>query len=247
MRLTADQRGFTLVELLVSMTLGMLVLGGLFSLVTAAGHSTKRTSDRVDAAQRGRIAMESTIQPLRASVCLPGDVRPFVAASPTSVTWYANLDAEPYESGTAVPPGTKTAADPNGDGDPTYDPARRRLTYLPASGTTPSQLVEDVWTDPAGTGIPKSRILLTDLEPLAGRTGIFAYGAYSDGAGTKLDPFVPGDLKRIVRVEVSFIVKPTSPSNDARVTTTLRNSVFARVVNRNVSPLAPLPTYGCTT
>jgi len=241
-RLSAEQRGFTLIELMVSLLLGMIVLGALFSLVGASGRAMKRTSDRVDASQRGRAAMESTIQQLRASTCLPGStegsyVRPFLDATPTSVTWYANLDDDPQ-------------ADADGDGDPTYDPKQRRLTYVPATGSTPSKLVEDRWSSrppvATGTAPTSSRVLLTDLEPVSG-SGVFAYGAYASGTDTSPSGYVPGDLNRVVRVDVAFVVRPTSASREPATNTSLRSAAYARVINRTTSTAFPYPTYGCTT
>lgn len=242
MRLSAEERGFTLIELMVSLMLGMIVLGALFSLVTASSRATKRTSDRVDASQRGRSAMSTVIQELRASTCLPGTtegtyVRPFTVATPTTVTWYANLDNDPQ-------------TDRDGDGDPTYEPQQRRLTYVPEAGATPSRLVEERWSarPPIAAGTPPSmsRTLLTHLEPTSG-TGVFSYGAYANGTDRSPGPFVPGDLTRVVRVDVDFRVRPTSPSVAQETSAALSSSAYARVINRTTSTAFPYPTYGCTT
>lgn len=226
------------------MALGMVVLGALFSLVTATGRATARTSDRVDASQRGRTVMGSVIQQLRSSVCLPvtvpvpGYVQPYVVATPTTITWYSNIDSNP-------------AVDQDGDGDPTYDPQQRRLTYVPMAGATPSRLVEERWNArppiAAGTPASQTRTILTHLEPVSG-TGPFSYGAYTaDPADKEPSPFVPGVLERIVRVDVGFRVRPTSGNLESRRATTLRSSAYARVIDRTVDTANPFPTYGCTT
>ena len=55
-RLT-DEAGFTIVELLTAMVVGLLVLGAAFALVGRASALQARTQDRVDAHQRGRAAL----------------------------------------------------------------------------------------------------------------------------------------------------------------------------------------------
>ena len=55
--LTRQQSGFTLVELIVTMLVGMIVLTALFGLVDVALRASKRVDNRVESSQRGRLAL----------------------------------------------------------------------------------------------------------------------------------------------------------------------------------------------
>ena len=66
----ADEAGFTIVELLTAMVVGLAVLGAAFALVGRASALQSRTQDRVDAHQRGRAAMEAMVTELRSGTCV---------------------------------------------------------------------------------------------------------------------------------------------------------------------------------
>jgi prepilin-type N-terminal cleavage/methylation domain-containing protein len=63
--LRPSERGFTLVELLVAMTIGMVVLGGAVTVFIGAVRSGPRTSSQVTAVQQGRVATERITRELR--------------------------------------------------------------------------------------------------------------------------------------------------------------------------------------
>jgi prepilin-type N-terminal cleavage/methylation domain-containing protein len=238
--------GFTLVELLVTMLLGTIVLGGLLGLVTTSERASKRVSDRVEAAQRGRTAMERVTQELRATVCLPTPASgaetppPIVEADATHVKWYANLDAS-------------ATVDENGDGDTAYDPQQRQLRIV---GTAPSTvaLVEDRWTGAlpiaAGTAASSTRTLIDNLVPSTDAGVAVPYFTYSGLAadGVSYQALTPAEITaapgRIVRVDVAFRALPTRADTTTagrRPGADMRTSVYARQVNRNANP----PIYGC--
>ena len=90
-RLRRDQRGFTLVELLVSTTIGVGVLLGAFTLADAFQHAETRISDRSEAIARGRTAMEQLVQELRSQVCLGPGYPAITYGDDDHVTFYADL------------------------------------------------------------------------------------------------------------------------------------------------------------
>ena len=72
-RIRREERGFTLVELLVATSLGTVVLLAAGVLSTSMLNAQTRISDRSEAIARGRTAMEQIVQQLRSQVCLgPG-------------------------------------------------------------------------------------------------------------------------------------------------------------------------------
>lgn len=245
-RLRRDD-GFTLVELLVTMLLGTIVLGGLLGLVTTSERAGKRVSDRVDAAQRGRTGMEQISQALRAMVCLPAPASgaavptPIVEADATRVKWYANLDRS-------------ATADANGDGDPTYDPQQRQLRIV---GTPPAKVsvVEDRWTGalpvPGTTAASSSRVVIDGIVPSTDDGVTVPYFAYYGLAsdGVAYEALTPAQITaapgRVVRIDVSFRALPSSKTQATTVSqrpgADMRTSVYARQVNRSATP----PIYGC--
>ena len=69
-RARRDDGGFTLVELLVGTTIGLLVLFGGISVLDSTLRISRRTQARVDTAQRARTAMEIFTRDLRSQVLL---------------------------------------------------------------------------------------------------------------------------------------------------------------------------------
>jgi type II secretory pathway pseudopilin PulG len=62
-----DEHGFTLVEMLVAMVTGMVVILATLSILDISISQSSRISERVDADQRGRLAMEKILLELHSS------------------------------------------------------------------------------------------------------------------------------------------------------------------------------------
>lgn len=63
--LASDQRGFTIVELLVASLLGLVIVGASVTFMIGALHSQPRANSRAAAVQHARVAMESITRELR--------------------------------------------------------------------------------------------------------------------------------------------------------------------------------------
>lgn len=63
-----DRRGFTLVELLIAATTGLVVVGAAVTIFVSSIRSEPRTSSKVAAIQQGRTAMERITRELRQGV-----------------------------------------------------------------------------------------------------------------------------------------------------------------------------------
>ncbi len=94
----SDERGFTLIELLVAMSIGMIVLLGAFMLLDRSFSASGQVADREDALQQGRQSMELMTRQLRSQVCLGKNNTPLVSANDNSVTFYADLTADPQNT-----------------------------------------------------------------------------------------------------------------------------------------------------
>jgi prepilin-type N-terminal cleavage/methylation domain-containing protein len=197
----ADEGGFTLVELLVTMLIGSVVFGAAMGLTEVSGRSTSRTTDRVETAQRARLVMDRMVRPLRSMVCLDSSTYPIVSGDGTSVTFYVDFD-----------------------NNPVYKPQKRRLTYV-STGT--GKITEDQWDTTTTTGPPwtfpttasRSATLATDVGQI-GSTPVFRY---FNPAGAQLtaplstavtSPLATNSIARVSLVEVAFQMKPSNGNTD---------------------------------
>lgn len=234
-----QEGGFTLIELLVSVSLGMVVVLATFNLLDAATRASNDTRSRVDATQRGRVAMEQITQRLRSQVCLDQNTEAIAYADSGRMDFYAEL------------------------GDEAWSPEARRLEVRDADGDGDLELSEQVWTTltypPANTfaGAPTlKRLVLGDmgqaLEDEAGTEGravgdpvpVFRYYTFEgDNPARPIKllsvPLSPADKKRVVRIAVSFDSRPSrrsgvggTPSRN-RFDTTFENDVYVRTADPN--------------
>jgi type II secretory pathway pseudopilin PulG len=189
-----DEDGFTLVELLAAMVVGMIVLFAVFGLLDGAVRIHAKTTDQIETTGRGRLAIDLVSQSLGSRICL-GEVPSLVAASATSVEYYASL--APETAGVRL------------------EAQRRRLTF---SG---GAIREEMWTSsppvsppdvpPAVDTTPtRNRQLVNGIRQI-GTTPVFRYYAYAGNPQrpTQLltTPLSTGDLRRAVMIDVSFAAR----------------------------------------
>jgi prepilin-type N-terminal cleavage/methylation domain-containing protein len=215
-----DERGFTMIELLVGMSVGMIVLFGLYNLLDSVAPATTRVQDRVDAQARGRAAVEQMAQLLRTTVCVQNGIdandnatfwSPYNTATDSSVTFYTfTIDQ------THVADVTSGA----------FEPQRRTFTY--ANGTLSETVEQGTYAAGAYTptwGAMSSRTIATDIQPITGRP-IFTYKGYS-GTPATLNTIAPAndgtgtirvldtDLPKIARIDIAFRAVPVNGRNPA--------------------------------
>jgi Prokaryotic N-terminal methylation motif len=219
----SSERGVTLVELVVTIAIGMVVFLAVLALTEVAMRSSARVEARVAADQRARPVMQRLIDELH-STCLGPDAGPILADSDDNQLIFL------HGTGSGVGP----------------VPDKRIITL------TDSTLSESVYSATGGpapdwefSGLASStRQLLTGV----GRASVngaavplFQYFHYTDGelSPTPLDtPLSPDDAKLTVQVTVSFSVSPTStPVPDAQAAATLVDSALVRF-----SPASEDPT-----
>ncbi|HEX5145863.1 MAG TPA: type II secretion system protein [Conexibacter sp.] len=192
--LRRDERGFTLVELLVATTIGVGVLLAAGTLSVAFLHASTRVSDRSESVARGRTAMEQIVQELRSQVCLGPGYPAVTYASDNEVTFYADLS------------------------DTTFVPQQRDLTF--ANG----QLTETTYAgsvNSTGTGAPftfsrtasTTRVVLDRMQ-LVGSTPFFRFYSFDGNDPVRPSnllrtPLSASDLARIVQISISFGALPS--------------------------------------
>lgn len=217
-----DERGMTLVEMLVAMVIGNVIMLAAFSLTDASQTASTRIQDRVDAVQRGRTAMEQITQRLRSQTCLGTGLPAMIAADDNTVTFYAEL------------------------GDETFQPEIRRITFL-SNGS----IREEVWTSqtsatPLGFTFPgypaspvRTRIVTSGIvHTNSGGVDVpyFRYYAFvgTDPATPALlltTPLVQSDAARTVRIVVTYDSRPARTVQDRAVDTTFANDVYVRTAD----------------
>jgi prepilin-type N-terminal cleavage/methylation domain-containing protein len=221
--------GFTLPELIVAMALGMLVVLGAFTLMDTTLSQTRNVQERVDAAQRGRVTMDTVTRSLRSQVCASTATERrtgLVSGDASSITIYRDLS----------------------DGRDAAVRAPDRVTLSLVGGVLTEQTFR-----PTGTvGAPvypttptTQRQLATDIAP-AVENGqpqpLFRYFAYDDEPVARpLAPVAPtatDEAARVARIEVRFVARPTRSSTDKNALS-LHDDVFVRGTDPHDEDPAP--------
>ncbi|MEA2150079.1 MAG: hypothetical protein QOD69_1909 [Solirubrobacteraceae bacterium] len=218
-----DERGFTIVELLVALTAGLAVLFALLALLDTTTRLSATTTDRVETTARARLTMDLLTRQVRSQLCLGTDLPALTAATPTSMTFYGSL--APEASPLIV--------------------QRRTLTYDPVL----KRIVESVWT---GAGVrpnitfttpPQVGVIAQNVVP-DGATPIFQYyrfqvpaaGGTARPALIATTPLGTDDLARTVQVGFDFVALGRYPKTRVAVT----NQVYVRTSNPTNPDNSPL-------
>jgi prepilin-type N-terminal cleavage/methylation domain-containing protein len=223
-QLRSEESGFTLPELITAMAIGMVVLLAAFMLLDRAVAGSTKLSDRQEAVQRGRLAMELVSRQLRSQVCL-GEAQPILAGTDDSVTFYANLSSSPNSA------------------------EKRTLRYVASE----KRLYEDVYTG-SGTfpslSFPstptRSQELLRPVVPTQEKVGstmvarpIFRYYKYATGTTTGAlqqltTPLSGLDAPEVIMVNVAFATLPVrlvERTTDVLDATTFESNVYVRLAD----------------
>jgi prepilin-type N-terminal cleavage/methylation domain-containing protein len=165
-RRLSDEAGFTLVELLVAMIVGLIVMFAALAVMDGSYRIQDRTADTIDATDRGRIAMDRITQQLDGRVCVPATtVAPILPAAGSIVTATDN-QIEFYASITS-------------DTAPRLVAERRRMTYRPAT----NDILLETWR---ATAAPPVRPPANTTTPTS--TKVIASGVRPTTAGAPVPP-----------------------------------------------------------
>jgi Tfp pilus assembly protein PilW len=216
------EEGFSLVEILVALPISIVILMAIFTMMNVSIRQSGAVTDRVDAVQRGRTAMERITRVMRSQVCPMTTGAAFTSADSNAMTLYADM--------------TGGASNPQ----------RHTLTF----NSTASTLTEDIyagtgtWPDLAFPNAPtQSRRLLSNVTAVSG-VPVFRYFGYDASGAVSTTPLtVPvtqAQLPRIVYVEVNYVANPI------RTSTSPKNTTFTGGATvRTADPTKPTQNARC--
>jgi prepilin-type N-terminal cleavage/methylation domain-containing protein len=194
-----DERGFTVIELMITTALGTALALVVFTMVDVSMSNTASVAARVDANQRARPVMTRLMDELH-SACVAANSAPILAGS------HDNSISFHHQTGAAVSPvpekHTVTVASGN----------LSQAEYASTGGTPPN------WTfssTPASNQVLLTGVQQAELDP-GGLVPVFRYYAESGGSISTTPLPVPlssADAKRVIQVVVAFGVKPNSAAN----------------------------------
>lgn len=210
------EHGFTLVEMLVTMVTGMVVILATLSVLDISISQSSRITERTDADQRGRLAMEKILLELHSS-CIADPFTPVQPESTaTSLRFISQTGAN--ASFTTV---TKHEIELN--------TATGKLTdasYVssPVEGTTMTFPSTPTRTETVLTGVSSSK--------QEGKTvPVFSYYKYAGGNLSNTEeevPLIKTDAEATAEVTVSFTVAPSSERTTADRTVDFTNTAVLR-------------------
>ena len=204
-----DESGFSLTELLTAMVIGSVVLAALLTLMTTGFTKSAEVTDRADAAQSGRSALDRMVTLFDSSICL--DPISSVAAIPPLIGSSSNR--------TVTGSGDSYAAfyaDLDGVSD---QPDKYTLTFDAATKTLTEQRYDSSGALPNITIAPsptQTRVLANNVVQARSSSGVqlpvFRYFKY--GAAGSIDmtapplatPIAQTDANTAVRVLITFRV-----------------------------------------
>lgn len=220
----ASQRGFTLIELVVGMAIGMIVLLAAFNVIDRAFINNKAVTDREDAMQRGRITLEQMTRQIRSMTCA-GQYTPVTKGTDNEVDFYAYM-GDPTAGGSTLPKLHKLVYDSTAKTISETDYPVTSVTTSPPTVSTTASL--------------GPRVLLTNVVPVSG-TPVFSYYTYDPNATQGTGGFVAltagstglstVDQAKVVKVAISFLTRPTGINVSDPHSTTFQDDVFWRAVD----------------
>jgi hypothetical protein len=213
----SDERGMTVIEMMVAATAGLIVAFATLAIVDVSARNSARIAHRVDLNQQVRPVMQHLTDELHSACVSPG-AAPVLEGSTESSLGFL------HQTGAAVTPiPDKRVVTLSGD-------ALSEAVYPAAPGSEPG-----AWTFEDS---PSSLRTLLDDVALAkvGDPGVtvplFRYWAYETGATTLTELSVPltaEDAAKTVRVDVAFALAPEgNPAQDPNAAVSVADSVLLR-------------------
>ena len=209
-----SRRGFTLIELMVAMTIGFLVLAGAFEMHSAFSRQSIRQQEAADMQQALRVASQVIGRSVRtAGVGLNGGVLDLfdTAAAPNAWT----LGAVQFSNTNLFPNGYPVSAYDKipGDTEPNGDPDWLRVVSFDGTAMVPDPinqvptLVEIKSITYAANGTSPASLLVSDVRPFPVGAFFFAYNADYTNNSNALPPHKL--CARRVTTATSPILPPT--------------------------------------
>jgi Tfp pilus assembly protein PilW len=214
----SDERGTTMVELLVGMAMGMIVLVGLSMTIVVVLHGTSRVDARVEATDNARTVVTRITEQLH-SACISPQIAPIRSGSTGTelIFWHAAYGQSnvvqpiPVKTKIAYSKGTLSQTD-----------------YAKIGGTSPGWIFEG---EEGNKGTGSTRILLTNVAPAG--SSMFTYLRYQGGEAKTINASTlgVGEAAETVTVNVALTASPktTSPVTDKSSAATVSDSATLRL------------------
>jgi hypothetical protein len=222
------QDGFTVMETLMAITVGFVVLAATLGLLESSVRLDLGLMSKTDAMQRARLGMDKLTQELRSQVCLDYDNPAVVAGDANSITFYGDY------TDTGTRPVKRRVV---------FDPTKGTITsYAYAAPTAPLPLKPASFpTSPTRTQLVLEAVRNQFDKKTNTTVPFFTYYAnHKDIDGVyrpseKLTvPLKSDDVKRVARIEVAFLARPTSAKDDTHALN-LSDQIVVRHLDPNVS------------
>ncbi|MFN8112343.1 MAG: hypothetical protein U0R51_04000 [Solirubrobacterales bacterium] len=215
-----DERGLTFPELMVGLLIGLIVLGGIVTMVVQTAKTSGRVSERVAADQIARPMVQRIMDELH-SACISPGLAPILSGSTDKSISFV------YGTGSDVAPTpTKHTI--------TLDTTAKTLTdttYPKTGGTAPN------WT--FSTTPSSTYRILSNAGPIGGNSQpLFTYHAFSNGSISSTPLAVPlssTDAARTVEVRMNLAVTPrtSATSSEAGAPVNIQESALLRFTPAN--------------
>jgi type II secretory pathway pseudopilin PulG len=193
-RLRKDERGVSLIEVLVSLSIGMVVLFAVLGLMTTMVRSSAESRGRTQAVREGRTTIDRVGQELRLASC-PDWGNAILSGTDNSVSYYVTRPLANFRVDPVVERHTLT-----------FDPSAGtlRLTVQTPTNTT---TIPPVWNSaPARQSVIGSRVARV------GTTPFFQYLGYNAPTAPATSPIAAPvaaeNLSKVGQVLVTFTALP---------------------------------------
>jgi Tfp pilus assembly protein PilW len=188
--------GATLVETLVAIVMGVLVIGALCGILVISLHQSKRTTDRVDANQRGRIAMTKIVNELH-SACLAPNFAPIKPESTENELRFVNA----YSKEAVIP-----LSEVHEHRIIYSAETLRDYQYTATGGAWPSYTFTGAVAAPSGGTLLASHVTKTESNP------IFSYYKYATTASNGSATESSSTLTSLGTAALTTLTAPTAAS-----------------------------------
>jgi hypothetical protein len=222
-RLREDERGTTLVELIVGMFAGLVVMGALITLIMLTLNTTSRVSARVHATQEARLTLNKVVDQLH-SACIAPKIPPIRGNSSASELRFV------HATGSAVSP----------------TPTETRITFAEGKLTQRDYAwakgVAPLWEFQT---TPYRTVVLNDGIGQIGSKPVFTYYRATGGTPSEITAPLDGvEPNETIQVTVAFSATPTiGISDEAATPARIQGSATLRLTAILYSTTAP--SYPC--
>jgi len=207
-----SETGFTLIELMVALVIGMVVSTATLAIVITSVHLSANYNDRVDATQQGRTAMLKIVQALNSS-CVSSAVAPILSSSDSNnIVFYSLLGDAP-----GLNPNKVVVSLTGG--------SLVMTTYPYVSGSAPNWVF---------SGTASSTFTLLQYAQAIPSTAVFQYFGYGSGGALSTtaystSPNLGSNAATTAEVKINFVANPSDNWTALNRTESISDTVVLRL------------------